>query len=273
MKKEIIVKFNSGNKEIPIERPELIYGATAIVSNDNNDKTAINPYTNEKIPIINLDETEIRFFIPAHNQKDFQIAKSKNLPIKQVIAPYFTGLQNDKIKKNVNLETRNSVIAVIKHPQKDCFLCVKTKKRMCQSFVMGGIENNETPENAAIREIQEETGYQNVNIKFTSAFKIANHFYAELKGINRLSFLNIVFGELNDLSSKPISKEENEKHDVLWVYKDELQSFLNLNINQFALNILKNGDNAILTDGIMLTNDKYNLTSSEEVRNILLKNL
>lgn len=273
MNKEIPVKFNSGNKKIPIERPELIYGATAIVSNDNNDKTAINPYTNETIPVINLGENEIRFFIPAHNQEDFEIAKLKNLPIKQVIAPYFTGSQNDKIKKNVKLETRHSVIAVIKHPKKDCFLCVKTKQRMCQSFVMGGIENNETPEETAIREVQEETGYQNVNIQYTSAFKIVNHFYAENKGVNRLSFLNIVFGQLNDLSSKPISKEENEKHDVLWVAKDELKNFLNLNINQFALNILKNGDRAILTDGIMLTDDEYNLIPSEKVRNILLKSL
>lgn len=262
------LEFNFDGVKIFTDRPELVYGATAIVSNKIFDKIAINPFTKEYMPFINLNENEDRFFIPAHNQEDFRLASNLKLPIKQVVAPYF----KNYLKLGVKTETRNSVIAIVKHPDSEKFLCLDAKNKNCRSFVMGGIERNEKPDETAIREIKEETGYQNIKINFVSKFKLVNHFYVKQKDVNRLSFLSVVIAELLDLYSIPISNDESAKHNILWIDKKDLLNFLNINANLFALDVLKYGDQAFIKkDGIILTNDKFNLKSSDYVRKKLLK--
>ena len=89
-----------------------------------------------------------------------------------------------------------SVIAVIKNEEDNTYLCVDALKRNCKSFVLGGIEEGETPEEAAIREVKEETGYIDIKINRKSIFELHNHFYAAYKGVNRYATLNVIFGIL-----------------------------------------------------------------------------
>lgn len=66
-----------------------------------------------------------------------------------------------------------------------------------RSFVMGGIEKGESPSEASIREVREETGYNDINVEFVSNYKVVRHFYADYKGVNRYAYLNIIFATLN----------------------------------------------------------------------------
>ena len=154
----IIFKTKKG-KEITaeLEREELIYGVTAIMSNVQLEKgdTLLHPLTKEEIPVIYGIESKC--IVPAHNGKDYELAKEYGLEIKQVVAPYFKGIGKESIRKDKKTETRHSVIAVIKHNQEDKYLCLDCKNRDCKSFVMGGIEEGESAEEAAIREVREET--------------------------------------------------------------------------------------------------------------------
>lgn len=271
------VKVKLSNDEIvkvSIDRPELIYGATGIVSSDIDDSLyGINPLTGDKLNIINMKEKQNRFFIPSHNQKDYEYAKENNLKLKQVVAPYFYGEGEESPREDIKTQVRYSVVAVIKNNENDTYLCEDAKGRNCKSFVMGGIEEGETAREAAIREIYEETGYSDVTIDFISNFKVVNHFYAGYKGVNRYAYLNIVFGHLNTDKCDKITKEEDAKHVVKWIEKKDLKDFINIPLNKYALDMLLEGETAYVEDGIMITDDENNGKLSKKVREDVIKKL
>lgn len=271
------VKVKLSNDEfvkVSIDRPELIYGATGIISSDIDDSLyGINPLTGDKLNIINMNEKQNRFFIPSHNQKDYEYAKENNLKLKQVVAPYFYGEGEESPREDIKTQVRYSVVAVIKNNENDTYLCEDAKGRNCKSFVMGGIEEGETAREAAIREIYEETGYSDVTIDFISNFKVVNHFYAGYKGVNRYAYLNIVFGHLNTDKCDKITKEEDAKHVVKWIEKKDLKDFINIPLNKYALDMLLEGETAYVEDGIMITDDENNGKLSKKVREDVIKKL
>ena len=172
--KKYELKLTNGEKITSvIENEELIYGVTAIaVKKDSTTNIfshlgkleniyAKHPITSEMLPILVLDNSEIEessiMLVPAHIQEHYKLAKQFQLPIKQVVAPYFKGEKEEALNPNVETQLRTSVIAVIKNEKDNTYLCVDAQKRLCRSFVLGGIEEGETPEQAAIREVKEET--------------------------------------------------------------------------------------------------------------------
>lgn len=163
MKYYIDVKTDNGRKiKVGINRPELIYGATALITNKRVDEYGVNPATNEKLAFIVRKGSPTRFFVPAHIQKDNNYARKHNLEIRQCVAPYFLGKKEETPNPDYKTEKRHSVVAIIRNTESDTYLCEDAKGRSCKSFIMGGIEDGEAPEKAAIREVVEETGYCDV---------------------------------------------------------------------------------------------------------------
>ena len=76
---------------------------------------------------------------------------------------------------------------------------------------------------------------------------------------------------MNNDNHKEITDEENAKHIVKWVKKEDLKDFININLNKMALDILLNGEKAFTKDGVMMTNDYNNEKSSKDVREIIIK--
>lgn len=285
--KKIEIELTNG-KLIPsiITNEELIYGITAIAvgmknnymeNTDNEGRLenifAKHPLTNARLPIIVLDNTILEknalLLITAHIKEHFELAKKFDLPYKQVIAPYFKGLGEERLNPNVETKFRTSVIAVIKDEENNTYLCVDALKRNCKSFVLGGIEEGETPEEAAIREVKEETGYVDITINRKSIFELHNHFYAAYKGVNRYAILNVIFGTLNSKKREKLSEEEYNKQKAIWIKRENLQDFLTVNNNLFVSNYLLDGDCAYEGDGIMINSGKFNGKLRSEVQNKL----
>ena len=274
--KEIKIELTNG-KLIPstITNEELIYGVIAIAIGIKNEYINISsdlgkvegifakhPLTNEKIPIIVLDndilEKNSLMLVPAHIQEHFELAKKYNLPYKQVVAPYFEGTGEESLNPNAETKFRISVIAVIKNEKDNTYLCVDALKRNCKSFVLGGIEEGETPEEAAIREVKEETGYIDIKINRKSILELHNHFYAAYKGVNRYATLNVIFGILKSKKRERVSEDEFNKQKAVWVKKENLKNFLTVNNNVFVNEYLLDGDCAYEGDGIMINSGKLN---------------
>ena len=131
---------------------------------------------------------------------------------------------------------------------------------------MGGIEENETLEEAMLREVLEETGYSNIRVTYTSLFVLHNHFYAEYKGVNRYAHLYVVFGELIDNERQELSDEEKEKQSTLWLTRNELKDFLTVNNNIFVYENLLDGDKALDIDGVMINSKEYNGKMRSEIQ-------
>lgn len=282
--KKYTLKTNLGsNITALLQDEELIYGVTAIMIGTNTayhipcaegkikNEYTYHPITKEKLDIIAINNKMLEemaiMLVPAHIQEHFNLAKKYNLNYKQVVAPYFFGQDEEAINPNVKTQFRRSVIAIIKDVKTNKYLCVNAKKRLCKSFVMGGIEGDETPEQAMLREVEEETGYADVKPIYTSMFVLHNHFYAGYKGVNRYAHLYVVFGEL--LSSKQHERtlEELEKQEPLWLSRDEMKDFLSVNNNIFVYNNLLDGDIAFEQDGMMMNSEDMNGKLRSEIKN------
>lgn len=270
---KVLLKTSKNNIiSVDLSREELIYGAVAIFSNQTKEKFALHPLTNEKIPIICSNQN--RFIIPAHIQEDYVYAQNNNLEIKQVVAPYFYGKGEEKVRNNVKTQFRHSVIAVIRHNIEEKYLCVDCINRKCRSFVLGGIEKNENNVEAALREVREETGYTDIEINKVSDISIYNHFYAGYKGVNRYAILDILFGKLLSEKREEMAEEESNKHIVKWIEAKELENFINIDNNLYVLEELFNGSKAYQKEeGKMINSFELDKIDVLEARKIMKEKL
>ncbi len=261
------------------------YKAECALKNDmertelNKDKTgvftgayAINPVNGEHIPIYISDYvlasygTGAIMAVPAHDERDYEFAKKFNIPIRQVIAKNIVGTGDNAIKEGKKMTERQVVNVIIKHPTEDKYLLVNNKKFNWFTFVMGGIEGDETATEAGIREVIEETGYTDITIEKEMEFIYYDNFYAAHKDVNRHITCHTIVGHLNSLDVTERSEEEKEIADVLWVDKDKLMSTLTTEAHRYDAERMLNGEGAYVDDGIHVnSNDLDGLNKQESI--------
>ena len=243
-KKECLLKNEMERTELNKDKTGVFIGAYAI-----------NPVNDERIPIYISDYvlasygTGAIMAVPAHDERDYEFAKKFNIPIKQVIAKNIVGSGASAIKEGKEMTERKVVNALIKHPTEDKYLCVKNKKFGWTNFVMGGIEEGETPIDAAIREVSEETGYTDITIEREMEFIYYDNFYAAHKDVNRHIECHTVVGKLNSLALEERSEEESKLQDVLWIDKKDLMKSLTTEAHQYDAKRLIEGEGAYVEDG------------------------
>jgi leucyl-tRNA synthetase len=190
---------------------------------------AINPASGEEIPIWVADYvlahvgTGAVMGVPAHDERDFEFAKKYNLSIRNVIEPEYTQTtEPGKVIDNLPFDHRDTVIAIVKHWNEEKYIALKWKKVAWGTFVTGGIERGQSPEEAARMEIREETGY--TNLKLSAEFgRVHGKFYHVPKKVNRVAHAHVLYFELLDGAHEVISEEEQDNHDVYWLTSTELK--------------------------------------------------
>ncbi len=271
---EVIRYIEQSKKKTEIER-------TA----ENREKTgvelkgikAINPATKEEIPIFVADYvlsgygTGAIMAVPAHDERDLEFAKKYNLPIKQVIAPFFIDKDNPP-KEEKKWSPRKAVQAVIKHPEKDEIVQIHWKKMPWKTLVIGGVEEGESFEEAVIREVREETGFKNFRKVEKLGWEIRSQFYAEHKDINRDAHVQVFIVELEDLEQDKLSEEESEKHTVNWVPTSDLEkTFWPISeLPEIVANI-KNRKYVFSGNGKLINSSEFNDLDSEKAKDEIIK--
>ena len=126
-------------------------------------------------------------------------------------------------KEGFDIVRRENVALIIHYNDQYLFLSWNEVDYQ-NSLVTGGIDEGESREDAAFREIIEETGYYDIkDIVLVDAINISK-FFVEHKGENREAIYYPYLITLNSLNMNPIAEEEKREHTSIWVSKDELES-------------------------------------------------
>lgn len=235
---------------------------------------AINPINGKKVPIwiadyvLNTYGTGCVMAVPAHDERDYVFAKKYNLPIKQVVAPIYNGVGKDAIRQDKEFtKKRINIDAIIKHPDKDEYIVLDWIAPLnWTSFVIGGVEEGETLEQATKREMIEETGFYDVKSITSLLATNVNNAYVAHKDINRYAIHYPYIIELNSLEQKETAEAETKNHKYRWVKKEELIEYINLANQRFMAEMLINGERAITEEGELIDSGEFNGLKTEEAK-------
>jgi len=253
-------------------------------TSENKDKTgielkgikAINPVNGEEVPVWVADYVLANYgtgavmAVPAHDERDFAFANKYNLPIKQVIAPLVDVTAGEfAFRPSLPTVKRRCILAIVKHWEKDEFLCLSSKKYEWKTFVIGGIEDHEDVIEAAKREIIEETGFTDLKLVKQLGGDIAARHFAPHKNENRFASLTGLYFELQSDKSVSVADTEKSHQEVLWVKKDDMANTLNPKITDWVFwqrLISGSSSNLFTDDGTLLNSGKFDWFASQEAR-------
>jgi len=239
---------------------------------------AINPVNNEEIPIYIADYvlsnygTGAVMSVPAHDQRDFDFARKYHLPIKQVVAPYFATTSGpDGIREDKKTERREMVVGIVKHWSEEKYYVLDWDKFGWTSFVIGGIEKDETAEEAVAREVAEETGYQDIKSIKKIGFSAHNSFFAHHKDVNRYGIHDTYVVELaSDKYIEP-KQEDIKNHKGQWIDESKVAGFINLANHLYYWDVYKNGERAFEDNGIAMNSPVINDLESPNAKEKMIK--
>ncbi|MDP2629628.1 MAG: class I tRNA ligase family protein [Candidatus Harrisonbacteria bacterium] len=231
---------------------------------------AVNPATKEEISVWIADYvlpqygTGAIMAVPAHDERDFAFAKKYNLEIRQTIAPILVcdGEFTPQLGKK---EVRRNVVTAIIRNKKDEYLLLKRKGKHT-AFVGGGIDGDETPERAALREITEETGYTDLKIVRELPYNFYGHGFKSWKDYNCFDFE--YFFEVELLSDKqvPLSEGDRGVHTNIWVDAEKVDELLERSHHKQMWNLFRNRNYCFSGNGLIMNSEKFDGMNSEDAR-------
>ena len=233
---------------------------------------ALNPATGEEIPLWIADYvladygTGAVMAVPAHDERDSAFAKKYNLPVKEVIEPLIRKMNgDDAVRTDMPFTERHAAVCVIKHWSEDQYLGVRWKRTDWQAFVVGGIEKGEDVKTAAIREAQEETGYQNLELVEELGGTVHAQFYQLLKKENRFAHFHPVVLKLKDSTQIERTEEEKALHDLVWLTPKEMDSFIT-HVDMRIVWERAKGNSVYTEEGLLTNSKKFDGKESESVK-------
>ena len=239
---------------------------------------SINPANNERVPVwianyvLGGVGTGAIMAVPAHDERDFDFAKKYNIPIKQVVAPIFLGKSNPPLPEAENT-IRHGVIIIIKHWSEEKYLLNYSPEFNWKCLFTGGIEEGEDPLDTAVREVKEETGYQNVSEVRYVSIEHVDKFHAPHKGVNRVVYQKNVFIKLADGEVKERTEEEQKLHVLSWLTKEEMLKTITLPNHKFIFETELSGAKEFTDDGALINSGAYDGLGSKEAREKMIVDL
>jgi len=230
---------------------------------------AENPVNKERIPVWAANYVLSGYgmgaimAVPAHDERDWEFAKRYSLPVRNVVIPVFGEQHEGEI-------VRKTISAVIQRVSDKKFLFLKWKQSDLVAPVIGGIDEGETAERAAEREVLEEAGLRTKAVRRLGG-EFEAHFFADNKNEWRYRIDQPVLLEVVDEAVQDSKSKEKEKFEILWLTAEEA---LNMNTHEYNLIGLKRllqHNETFTGEGRAVNSDFLNGLSTREAKQKIIE--
>ncbi len=246
---------------------------------ENKEKTGVkldgiyayNPATLDIVPVYVADYvlasygTGAVMAVPAHDERDFEFAKKYDLPIKQVVVPCSVDPSNPPQEGFEDVK-RDTVVVHLRDKSTGKFALLNWHGTLegITTAIMGGIEEGQTPEEAALAEIREEAGLENVRIIHQAPWITAAKYCASHKKQNRTAHAYGFIAEVDDLSAqKEVTEYEQTTHTLVWIEESDVLSSLTPAHQKQIWEILHD-KKALTTDGYLINSGEFDGRDNRE---------
>jgi len=148
--------------------------------------------------------------------------------------PYFED-EDSKLHTKLPIVERTTINAILWNSRTSEFLCLDWKKFGWKTFVIGGVEDKEGILEAAVREIEEETGYLDIEL-VADLGKLKSGYFAAHKGENRIANTTGFLFRLKSNNQKAVENATELPHVFRWVARNDVESFLTLSSQKYLWN-------------------------------------
>ncbi len=138
-----------------------------------------------------------------------------------------------------NAVPRTAIGSLVYDPKTSKYLALRNHEFNNYGFIFGGLDDGETYEEAAVREVKEETGYDTKFVRFITEETEA-HFYHPGKKENRALISRRALLELVSDKQQAIPAEELAKQEPVWLTEAELFEKFTIPEDMYALSKLHN---------------------------------
>ena len=211
--------INQAVKKSEIERQSEGKEKTGVFSGSY----AINPATGNKVPIWIADYvlggygTGAIMAVPAHDERDFEFATKFQLPIERVVVQDFGTVLPEPVDVT-------GPVVIGYDPQTKQFMSLLNKNaNNMRWLVAGGLEDGETYEEAARRELREEAGFVEVKELIQLGEPTNSYYYNPNKQSNRRSYSFMFLAIIDSTSQTDQAQEAGEDYQVSWSSLEDIE--------------------------------------------------
>lgn len=145
--------------------------------------------------------------------------------------PYFED-EDSKLEPDFPIVERPTINAILWDPHNDQVLCLNWEKFGWITFVVGGIEEGEEAVQAARREIEEETGYTNIEL-MANLGKIRSAYFAKHKNENRIAHTTGLLFKLVSDERPTIPDQSALPHVSEWAPRSDVSARLGISSQKY----------------------------------------
>jgi len=235
--------------------------------------TATNPANGEEIPVYIADYVLANYgtgaimAVPAHDERDYAFATKFGIEVKQVVVPCSND-SNNPPQAGMEEVKRDTVIVHLKDKSTGKFALLNWHGTLegISTAIMGGIEDGQTPEEAALAEISEEAGITDAKIVRELPWITAAKYCASHKNQNRCAHSHVFLAEVENLESQgAIPDAEQTIHTLVWESEEKVLSHLTPDHQKQVWNLLQT-DEVLTGDGYLMNSAEFNGMNSEEAK-------
>ena len=236
--------------------------------------TAINPANGEEIPVYIADYvlkgygTGAIMAVPAHDERDYAFAKKFNLPIMQVVVPCADDAHNPP-QEGMEEITRDTVIVHLKDKETGKYAVLNWHGSLegITTAIMGGVEEGQTPETAALAEIAEEAGISDAMITKRLTWITAARYCASHKHQNRCAHTHAFMAEVDAVDpQREIAAAEKELHTLVWVDASEMARVLTPEHQKLVWKLLNEEESALTGEGYLMHSGEFDGMASDTAK-------